>query len=100
MLSQARGSTISALALSVDGTKLYVGLSDGQLEEQRIVAAPSGAYLSLTARKHISKKVGCRTMNPAVFTTCITKQFAASTGSCFRAYHMCDLNTCSSRNHS
>jgi hypothetical protein len=56
--AQPRTSTISALALSADGTKLYVGLSDGQLEEHRIVAARSGAYLSLTARKHISRKVG------------------------------------------
>jgi hypothetical protein len=54
---QSRNSTISALALSADGTKLYVGLSDGQLEEHRIIAAQSGAYLSLTARRHISKKV-------------------------------------------
>ena len=54
---QSHNSIISALALSADGTKLYVGLSDGQLEEHRIVAAQSGAYLSLTARRHISKKV-------------------------------------------
>ena len=54
---RASGSVISALALSADGGRLYVGLSDGQLEEHRIVASASGAYLSLTARKHISKKV-------------------------------------------
>lgn len=55
---RTRGSTISALALSADGGKLYIGLSDGQLEEHRIVSALSGAHLSLTARKHVSKKVG------------------------------------------
>lgn len=50
-------SAISALALDATGTKLYLGFTDGQLEEYKITADFAHAKALLSARKHVGKKV-------------------------------------------
>ena len=50
-------SVISAVAVDDDGEHLYVGTSDGQLEEHRVHSSGQGVRVSLGARKHVGKKV-------------------------------------------
>ncbi len=50
-------SAISALALDAAGTKLYLGFTDGQLEEYKITISFAQAKALLSARKHVGKKV-------------------------------------------
>lgn len=54
-------SAISAIALDATGTRLYLGFTDGQLEEHRVVADFAQAKTLLSARKHVGKKVPWRT---------------------------------------
>ena len=56
---KSRDSIISAVAVDDDGGLLYLGTSDGQLEEHRLQASMQGARVSLRARKHVCKKVPC-----------------------------------------
>ena len=50
-------SVISAIAVDDDGEHVYVGTSDGQLEEHRVHGSGQGVRVSLGARKHVGKKV-------------------------------------------
>lgn len=50
-------SKISAIAAGVTGSKLYLGLTDGQLEEYNVSPGHDGVRLSLEARKHVGKQV-------------------------------------------
>ena len=45
------------MAVTEDARTLYLGLSDGQIEEHSIVSGQQGVRTSLRARKHIGKKV-------------------------------------------
>ena len=54
---RSKSSKISSVAVSEDGRILYLGLSDGQIEEHSIVCNQHGVRTSLRARKHIGKKV-------------------------------------------
>eukprot|EP00873_Tetraselmis_striata_P035276 jgi/Tetstr1/455540/TSEL_042362.t1 len=47
---------ITCVAVSHSAEWLYVGLSDGQLEEHRLEITPSSVRTSLSARKTVSKK--------------------------------------------
>lgn len=49
------GAPIRALTVDASGSKLYLGLEDGVLEEHALAADAAAA--SLTARKHVSKRV-------------------------------------------
>lgn len=48
---------ISAVAVSDDGERLYLGLSDGQLEEHRLLQQGEAVATSLVARKVVGKRV-------------------------------------------
>lgn len=50
-------SRISSVAVTEDARTLYLGLSDGQIEEHSIASYQQGVKTSLRARKHIGKKV-------------------------------------------
>ncbi|PRW44437.1 transforming growth factor-beta receptor-associated 1 isoform X1 [Chlorella sorokiniana] len=50
------GASITAVALSQGGQRLYLGLEDGVLEEHAIHIGPQGARASLAARKHAAKR--------------------------------------------
>ena len=50
-------SKISSVAVTEDARTLYLGLSDGQIEEHSIASSQQGIRTSLRARKHIGKKV-------------------------------------------
>lgn len=54
---RSSSSVISAVAVDDEGGHLYLGTSDGQLEEHRLHASMAGARVSLGARKHVGKKV-------------------------------------------
>ena len=54
---KGKASVISAIALDDVAQHIYVGTSDGQLEEHRIHSSHQGVRVSLGARKHIGKKV-------------------------------------------
>lgn len=54
---KAKNSVISAVAVEQAGARLYLGLSDGQLEEHRVQLGPSSIRVALGARKHVGKKV-------------------------------------------
>ena len=54
---RSSSSVISTVAVDDEGGHLYVGTSDGQLEEHRLHASMAGARVSLGARKHVGKKV-------------------------------------------
>lgn len=45
------------------GETIYLGTSDGQIEEHRLVQSPAGQRLKLVARRSISKKVGLLPQN-------------------------------------
>ena len=51
------GVSITGVALSRGGQRLYLGLEDGVLEEHAIHIAAQGARASLAARKHAAKRV-------------------------------------------
>lgn len=53
---RSKSSKISSVAVSEDARILYLGLSDGQIEEHSIVCSQHGVRTSLRARKHIGKK--------------------------------------------
>ncbi|KAK9804448.1 hypothetical protein WJX73_002374 [Symbiochloris irregularis] len=53
---QGDSNRISAVAVSERGSTLYLGLSDGQLEEYKINSGPDGVWLSLEARKTVGKQ--------------------------------------------
>ena len=48
---------ISSVAVTEDARTLYLGLSDGQIEEHSVTSGQQGVRTSLRARKHIGKKV-------------------------------------------
>ena len=50
-------SKISSVAVTEDARTLYLGLSDGQIEEHSIAGGQQGVRTSLRARKHVGKKV-------------------------------------------
>ena len=50
-------SNISSVAVTEDARTLYLGLSDGQIEQYSISGSQQGVRTSLRARKHIGKKV-------------------------------------------
>ena len=54
---RSKTSKISSVAVSEDARTLYLGLSDGQIEEHGIVCSQQGVRTSLRARKHVGKKV-------------------------------------------
>ena len=54
---RSKASKISSLAVTEDARTLYLGLSDGQVEEYSITCSQQGVKTSLRARKHIGKKV-------------------------------------------
>ena len=54
---KGRESVISAVAVDDEGGHLYLGTSDGQLEEHRLQSSMQGVRVSLGARKHVGKKV-------------------------------------------
>jgi hypothetical protein len=54
---KSKASVITAVAVDQSGTRIYLGLSDGQLEEHRIGFGASGLRVVLGARKHVGKKV-------------------------------------------
>ena len=53
---KGKQSVISAIALDDTAQHIYLGTSDGQLEEHRIHSSYQGIRVSLGARKHIGKK--------------------------------------------
>lgn len=57
LLLDRRQGTITGVALSQGGQRLYLGLEDGVLEEHAIHIAAQGARASLAARKHAAKRV-------------------------------------------
>ena len=54
---RSQTSRVSAVAVGSQADKLYLGLTDGQLEEYNIVLGQHGVRLSLQARKHVGKQV-------------------------------------------
>lgn len=52
-----KNSVISCIAVDDAGSHIYVGCSDGQIQEHRIQSTASGSRVSLGARKHVGKKV-------------------------------------------
>ena len=54
---RAKNSQISCVAVNQAADRLYLGLTDGQLEEHRIVSGSAGLRASLGARKNVSRKV-------------------------------------------
>ena len=61
----SKTSVISTVAVDNAGERMYLGLSDGQLEEYRIEVLQQGVRVSLGARKHVGKKVKMRHITPA-----------------------------------
>ena len=54
----AGGAPIRAVAVDEAGQRLYLGMEDGLLEEHSLATAGGGGGgASLTARKHVSKRV-------------------------------------------
>lgn len=54
---KGKQSVISAIAVDDTAQHIYLGTSDGQLEEHRIHSSHQNVRVSLGARKHIGKKV-------------------------------------------
>lgn len=54
---KGKQSVISAIAVDDTAQHIYLGTSDGQLEEHRIHSSYQSVRVSLGARKHIGKKV-------------------------------------------
>ena len=54
---KGKQSVISAIAVDDIAQHIYLGTSDGQLEEHRIHSSYQNVKISLGARKHIGKKV-------------------------------------------
>ena len=54
---KGKQSVISAIAVDDTAQHIYLGTSDGQLEEHRIHSSYQNVKISLGARKHIGKKV-------------------------------------------
>ena len=50
-------SLISTVAIDDAGEHMYLGLTDGQLEEHRVSTEEQAVRVSLGARKHVGKKV-------------------------------------------
>jgi hypothetical protein len=48
---------ISSVAINDGCDRVYIGFTDGQIEEHRLHASGSDSWLILTARKHVSSKV-------------------------------------------
>lgn len=70
----SRGSRISSVAVTENGNTLYLGLSDGQVEEHSISHTQHGVKTLLRARKHFGKKVseyglllGLPSLDPCLF---------------------------------
>ena len=55
---QSRGPVIASVAVGINSSAVYIGLSDGSLEEHKVVKS-TGCLprLVLTARKHVGQKV-------------------------------------------
>ena len=54
---KGKQSVISAIAVDDTAQHIYLGTSDGQLEEHRIHSSYQSIRVSLGARKHVGKKV-------------------------------------------
>ena len=54
---KSKTSLISSIAIASDGGSVYLGLTDGQIEEHRILPGSLGYQAFLSARKHLGKKV-------------------------------------------
>ncbi|KAL3142970.1 hypothetical protein ABBQ38_003253 [Trebouxia sp. C0009 RCD-2024] len=53
---RSTASKISSVAVTEDARTLYLGLSDGQIEEHSIAGDQQGVRTSLRARRHVGKK--------------------------------------------
>jgi len=58
-LHQLKGASalISSVAIDDRCHQVYIGFTDGQIQEHRLHARESNSWLTLTARKHVSNKV-------------------------------------------
>lgn len=55
---QSRGPVIASIAVSTTSSAVYIGLSDGSLEEHKLLQRnDSPPRLALSARKHVGQKV-------------------------------------------
>lgn len=54
---RSTASRIASVAVTESGDTLYLGLSDGQVEEHSVTCTQHGVKTSLRARKHFGKKV-------------------------------------------
>ena len=63
--SASQAQLVSAIAVSEAGDRLWLGLSDGQLEEHKLQQQGQAVTTSLVARKYVGKRVSRRRM-PAV----------------------------------
>ena len=54
---KSQAQLISAVAVTDDGERLYLGLSDGQLEEHRLQQQGEAVTTTLVARKFVGKRV-------------------------------------------
>ena len=54
---KSSSSRISAVCLSDDGSRLYLGLSEGQLEEHKLLYDNNTITSTLVAKKHLGKTV-------------------------------------------
>lgn len=66
---KGKQSVISAIAIDDTAQHIYVGTSDGQLEEHRIHSSYQNVRVSLGARKHIGKKV-CTAQHMVLHACC------------------------------
>ena len=56
---KSTSSRISAICLSDDGSRLYVGLSDGLFEEHKLSHGQESITTTLVAKKNMGKTVRC-----------------------------------------
>ncbi len=63
---RSKTSLISTVAVDDAGERMYLGLTDGQLEEHRIDVTLQDVRVSLGARKHVGKKVCLALFEPAL----------------------------------
>ena len=71
---KGKQSVISAIAVDGSAQHIYVGTSDGQLEEHRIHSSYQSVRVSLGARKHIGKKVCIHTWSSWLTLICLLHQ--------------------------
>ena len=79
---RSKSSKISSVAVTEDAHTLYLGLSDGQVEEYSIHCDQEGVKTSLRARKHIGRKVHtdkCHCCNPFMLCSVFAPEHTEST---------------------